>query len=198
MRPNTLADFWALVDKRGKDECWPWTGETFGFGYGRFRLDGERWMAHRLMWTVTHGEIPDGLCVCHKCDVPGCMNDAHYFLGSNAENQFDKIIKGRQAKGDRNGARTQPESRARGDRHWTRLPEHADSVTRGETQHLAKLKDSDIPRIRTRRASGESLISIARDYHVTLQTIWAVDKRITWKHIKDIHDRSEAETDAAA
>lgn len=96
--------FWAKVDKRGPDECWEWTAERNENGYGRIRVGGKRHYAHRVAWELERGAIPLGMCVCHICDNPACVNaKAHLFLGSRADNNVDMKAKGRQNRGERNG-----------------------------------------------------------------------------------------------
>jgi hypothetical protein len=93
-----LERFASLTDKRGgAGECWPWRGSLNGKnGYGSFFPAGRRRVyAHRFAWEIVRGEIPPGLCVCHRCDNPRCCNPAHLFLGSRFVNALDMARKER-------------------------------------------------------------------------------------------------------
>lgn len=93
--------FWSKVDK--SHDCWEWTAHRTHDGYGRFTLrHGVPRMAHRVAYELTHGTIPDGLLVCHRCDNPACVRPAHLFLGTNNDNMRDMVAKGRGHAGIRN------------------------------------------------------------------------------------------------
>lgn len=89
-----LARFWDNTTKT--DQCWEWTGWRTGkMRYGAMQVRGKILPAHRFSYIVHHGPIPDGLCVCHRCDNPGCVNPAHLFLGTKGDNNRDMMSKGR-------------------------------------------------------------------------------------------------------
>lgn len=182
---------------RGPDECWQWTLSTHKFGYGQM-WDGKRPEAtHRLMWEVTHGEIPSGLMVLHTCDNPPCCNPKHLVLGTHDDNMRQARERGRMASGEchglklhpgavasgeRHGSRTKPESRARGDRNGSRS--HPERVPRGERVKQAKLKAWQIPEIVRRHQNGETLSNLARSFQVSPATIYRAVNRQCWKHVE--------------
>lgn len=87
--------FWDNVKILGKNDCWEWQGKSKADGYGQVCYDSQRDLAHRLVYRMTYGPIPDGMCICHTCDNRLCCNPAHLWLGTIADNNKDKARKGR-------------------------------------------------------------------------------------------------------
>lgn len=176
--------------------CFEWQARRNEFGYGSVGFKKKRLKAHRVSWEVFRGPIPEGMCVCHHCDNPCCINPDHLFIGTRTDNMRDASRKGRIATGDRHSSRTHPESVVRGDQHPSRKrPEclargdrhpsktKPECVPRGEHLPWTKLTEDRVREIRLRRANGESLQALAKEFGVVMQTIHKIVKRKTWTHI---------------
>jgi len=106
-RPPTRGDdsarFWDKVDRRGPDECWEWQGYRDVYGYGSFSVWPSRVSASRFAFEDTFGVLAADEVARHRCDNPPCCNPAHLERGSIIENNRDKTLRGRNAKGERHG-----------------------------------------------------------------------------------------------
>jgi hypothetical protein len=121
--------------------------------YGRFKFRGVEYHAHRVSWELANGPIPEGLLVCHRCDNPPCVNPAHLFLGTQADNLADRDAKGRAVyrRGSKNGA--------------------------------AKLTEESVRHIRRRLKEGELQKTLAAEYGVSQSLIAQIRKGQVWGHV---------------
>ena len=88
--------FWSRVRKT--QDCWLWTGTFLSSGYGVIvegGRGGRQLRAHRLSYEHHKGEIPEGSVVMHACDTPACVRPDHLSIGSTADNNRDRDLKGR-------------------------------------------------------------------------------------------------------
>lgn len=160
---NDLARYWPKVDQAGVCHLWTASKKMGGYAYGFFGLHGRNVLAHRLAYELAHGpDSAEGWLVLHNCpggDRPDCVNPAHLWRGTNADNSADMVAKGRaatgerwheahpvetvargerwreahletMARGDRNGAYTHPERVRRGDENGARM--HPERLAHGE------------------------------------------------------------------
>lgn len=163
------ARFLSKIAKSGPDDCWLWRGSRMKrFGYGYIGIARKSKLAHRVSFELHNRLLGDGECALHKCDNPPCVNPAHLFAGSRADNTADMIAKGRDKKvrGDAHYARRHPETR------------------QGERNGRAKLTDSEVLSIRARCAAKEiGPKQLAREIGVTDVLIYLILNRRIWKHI---------------
>jgi len=142
--------------------CWLWTAAVnfpsshratdirpiIGTGNGR-RTD----YAYRVSWRLHNGDVPAGMDVCHRCDVPICVNPDHLFLGTRQDNLQDMVMKGRQGRHGR---------------------------LRGEAHPMVLLTENDVRNI---RSSAEPAQILANRFGVSRPTISAIRTGRNWKHV---------------
>lgn len=154
------ARFFAKINKDGptmpnmESECWEWKGVRNPKGYGIARAAGGARLAHRVAYQIESGPIPEGLHCLHKCDNSGCVNPAHLWLGTNAQNHADKERKGR------------------GHQAF------------GEAAGKAKLTERNVMEMRVRFSLGETCNSLAKKFGVLWGTANRAITGSTWKHIQ--------------
>ena len=149
--------FWSHVEKVDGG-CWVWLASTTPTtGYGAFTIQtGQTVSAHRLAYRLSVGEIPKGFYICHHCDNRRCVNPAHLFVGTAADNTADMWRKSRQ-------------------QDYTKHE-------RGEARHIAKLTADKVLKIR-KRIVEVPVKRLASDYGVSPSTIYAVIRNQTWRHV---------------
>src|SRR5690606_16765424 len=87
--------FWASVDRSaGDNSCWLWKGACGP--YGRVKINGVLYLAHRVATAITRGtDLSDVLVLRHTCDNPPCCNPSHHEPGDYVDNVADMLARGR-------------------------------------------------------------------------------------------------------
>lgn len=154
--------FESKVDRSGgPDACHIWTaGRSNGYGRfwgGEYRIGNKPRLVLAHRWAYEHfvGPIPEGLSVLHRCDNPPCVNPAHLWLGTKADNNADRSIKGR------------------------------DAHPQGEQNGRSKLTEDDVREIRRRYSQGEYQRVIAADYGLGQTTVSGIVRSVSWAHIEE-------------
>lgn len=136
--------------------CFIWMGwiDNDGYGYMYHSPKRRTVKAHRVAWELAFGSIPEGMGVLHRCDVRSCVNPAHLFLGTHADNMRD--MKGK--------------SRAIG--------------THGTDNFKAKLTELQVRTIISLQHGEESCAEVSRRFGVSHTSVWRIWSGIGWKHIE--------------
>lgn len=203
-----------IINKNG---CWIWQGSLSKWGYGDVRIgpvgQKKHVNVHKAAWLYFKGKVPQGLFVCHRCDVRSCCNPDHLFLGTAKQNQHDMISKGR-------------DKQLRGSEcPWSKINEEVvlkilelckkglncaeigkqlnickkqiSDIKRGrrwghvgDRSGIAKIKpnkiilDEDkVRKIKRRFAEGARIRTISLEYGINETTIADIKHGRTWKHV---------------
>lgn len=153
MASERFADrFWSKVDPTG--HCWEWTAYRKKNGYGQFTLRTGLFVgAHTVSYALTHGPIPAGLSICHRCDNPPCVNPDHLFLGSQRDNTLDMFAKGRATR------------------------------SRGIERSNARLNEDAVREIRNAPLRHGVVAELARQFGVSDTTIRKIRNGEKWGHV---------------
>lgn len=149
--------FWEKVEKRGVDECWPWTGTKCDRGYGQMFVGTagktrRPYRASRLSYLIAHGEVPEGYVVRHKCDNPPCCNPNHLEIGIPVQNSRDAVERQQLNQGTRNGN--------------------------------AKFIDDQIRQMRSLKNQGYGNAEIAKLMNTSSGTVCSITNGRAWRNVK--------------
>lgn len=138
--------------------CIIWTGYADKDGYAIACVsDGnvkKNRKVHRLVYEQAYGEIPEGMLVCHRCDVRSCVNPDHLFLGTHMQNVRDMWSKNRWKAGAQDN--------------------------RGDRNPNSKLSIGEVMKITEMRRSGVKVRKLSQDFGVTEGQIYRICSGTAW------------------
>ena len=158
-RAMTLSRAMHRVERIPIAGCWLWMGNVKG-GYGVVIIGGTKERprqtgAHRFFYERLVGPIPEGMDVLHRCDVPSCVNVNHLFLGTQRDNNADKVAKKRH--------------------RWGTSP--------GESHGHSRLTAAQVRAMRTMRSKGARLAEIGQQFGIAVPHVHRIVNRLAWKHL---------------
>lgn len=151
--------FEAMYEAIPEAGCWIWLGSlSSGLRpehqvYGKFSIDGKTMQANRASWVLFRGQIPEGMFVCHRCDVRSCVNPDHLFLGTQKQNLEDMVRKGRSPR------------------------------PQGEKSGHAKITNEAVLEMRLLRRQGKKIKELADKFGVGPSHVSNIVRGMRWSHI---------------
>ena len=150
----SVCRFFLKFNLNHETNCWEWITSSRANPYGLLNVHKKQLKAHVVSYALFIGPVPEGLCVCHKCDNPPCVNPVHLFLGTQNDNVKDCWGKGRGRK----------------------FPSQ-----NGEANVIAKLTEEDVRYLRNNYKPPMSAWS--KKYGVCDATLYHALKGDTWRHL---------------
>lgn len=159
--------FESKIERIPESGCWIWIKKVDRGGYGVAVLGPSSYQrAHRLSWRIYRGVIPDGLHVCHQCDVRSCVNPSHLFVGTCLDNMRDAQRKGR--------LKGRPRKEG---------VQNTIVIARSSSQAYRPKINRDIAE-EIRRSRREELLSypaLSRRFGLSLSHVWGICAGHAWK-----------------
>lgn len=139
-----------------REPCVLWPGGKTGNNYGVITYQtGYQIHAHRYAFLFTFGFLPNGLCICHRCDTTLCINPFHLFAGTQKDNIADMHRKNR-------------------DKH---------RGSKGSDNNTSIYSAEQVLEMRRMFAAGIRVCEINKKFGGAYQSVWLIVRRRNWSHI---------------